>query len=77
MAVVRAQLAPGKKTKRSWEQVPYLLPAFLFISALTLIPAAYTIYLSFTNASLIYPESRFIGLGNYQFFFCNFFYDTL
>jgi multiple sugar transport system permease protein len=45
--------------------VPYLLPAFIFIAALTFIPAAYTVYLSFTNASLIYPERAFIGFGNY------------
>ncbi len=51
--------------RRTLAHVPYLLPAFLFIAALTFIPAAYTIYLSFTNASLIYPSRSFIGFGNY------------
>ena len=53
------------RRRRTLAHVPYLLPAFLFIAALTFIPAAYTIYLSFTNASLIYPSRSFIGFGNY------------
>jgi multiple sugar transport system permease protein len=43
----------------------YLLPTFLFIAALNLLPVLYTVYLSFTNASLLYPTSRFVGLDNY------------
>lgn len=67
MAVATSQ--PNKeerpRKRRSLIHLPYLAPAFLFIAALTLIPAGYTIYLSLTNASLIYPGQSFIGLSNY------------
>lgn len=43
-----------------------ILPALLFILALTLYPALYVVYLSFTNASLVSRELQFIGLENYS-----------
>ena len=65
MALSPEQNQPKVRQRRTLAHVPYLLPAFIFIAALTFIPAAYTIYLSFTNASLIYPSSSFVGLANY------------
>ena len=67
MAVATSQPNKGERPRkrRSLIHLPYLAPAFLFIAALTLIPAGYTVYLSLTNASLIYPGQSFIGLSNY------------
>ena len=67
MDAAKAQVNQGERRSRgrSLVHLPYLAPAFLFIAALTLIPAGYTVYLSLTNASLLYPDQSFIGFGNY------------
>ncbi|WP_019586583.1 carbohydrate ABC transporter permease [Deinococcus apachensis] len=51
--------------------LPYLLPAFLFIALLTFIPAAYTVYLSFTNTSLLQGGARFVGFENFARLFAD------
>lgn len=49
----------------------FLAPAFLFTLLLTLYPALYSVYLSFTDASLVSRETSFIGLTNYMRLFTN------
>lgn len=43
----------------------FLLPAVIIVLSLTLFPAVYGIYISFTNLNLGYEGSRFVGLENY------------
>lgn len=43
----------------------FILPAIIFILSLTLYPVLYAFYLSFTDASLIYPAKNFVFFKNY------------
>lgn len=46
----------------------FMLPALLLVAAFVIVPAAWAIYISFTNQSLIGPTARdysFIGFDNY------------
>ena len=61
----------AKAPRRRWGQklapYAYLSPALLTIAIASLIPVAYTIYISFTNFSLNhFDKVDFIGLGNYK-----------
>jgi len=50
--------------KRFFSLAP--LPGFLVVSAVTIVPIAFGIYLSFTNYQPINPSFRFAGLVNYR-----------
>lgn len=49
----------------------FILPSLFFILLLTLYPALYAIYLSFTDASLVGREVNIIGFANYKELFTN------
>ena len=50
--------------KRFFRLAP--LPGFIVVTAVTLVPIAFGIYLSFTNYQPIQPSYRFAGLVNYR-----------
>lgn len=54
--------------KGSLSKIPFafILPAFSFVFLFTLYPALYTAVLSFTDASLLTSNYKFVGLHNYQ-----------
>ena len=46
----------------------FMLPAMILVIAFVIVPAAWAIYISFTNQSLVGPNAKnfsFIGLDNY------------
>ncbi|PIU63236.1 MAG: ABC transporter permease [Armatimonadetes bacterium CG07_land_8_20_14_0_80_40_9] len=53
------------KKKKKIGHLPFILPAIIFILSLTLYPVLYAFYLSFTDASLLYPTKSFVGVRNY------------
>lgn len=55
---------PRRKSIYSLEMYLYLLPALLFVGIFLLYPAAYTLYISFTDWDGLNPPN-FIGLQNY------------
>jgi multiple sugar transport system permease protein len=48
---------------------PFILPALLLLSFVTIYPIFYVIYLSLHRRLLIFDISRFVGLDNYRFMF--------
>lgn len=54
----------GKK-KRSRPYIWFIMPAVLFVTALTLYPSIYGIGVSFTNMHFAYADHRFVGFENY------------
>ncbi|GHH83384.1 ABC transporter permease [Streptomyces sulfonofaciens] len=60
--------APGARRRRRFDPLPYLLvsPLALFIVALALVPAVFTIVESFFRVDALDPPTRFIGLGNFR-----------
>lgn len=46
---------------------PYLIPALLLLSFITIYPILYVLYLSLQRRLLIFDISEFVGLGNYIF----------
>jgi multiple sugar transport system permease protein len=59
---------PAGRRRRRFDAVPYLLvsPLALFIIALALVPAAFTVIQSFYRVDALDPPTRFIGLGNFR-----------
>jgi multiple sugar transport system permease protein len=59
---------PAGKRRRRFDPLPYLLvsPLALFIIALALVPAAFTVIESFYRVDALDPPTRFIGLGNFR-----------
>ena len=58
------------KSKNFWDKLDpylYILPAIIFMTALTIFPNLYSFYISFTNYSFPYhyEQYKFIGLANY------------
>lgn len=47
--------------------IPFILPALVLLSFITLYPAVYVVYLSFQRRLLIFDLSTFVGLDNYLF----------
>ena len=45
--------------------IVFLLPGFFIIVMILIYPIGTNIYLSFTNAHMIYPDMKFIGIRNY------------
>jgi len=43
----------------------FIMPAVLIVLGLTAYPAAYGVWVSFTNLHFAYPDSRFVGFDNY------------
>lgn len=43
----------------------FLLPGLSILGIILVYPLMFNIYLSFTNAHLLYPDTRFVGLKNY------------
>lgn len=65
MAAIHRSLTPGRH--RLWartEPYLYMLPAVVFVGIFLLYPAAYTLYISFTDWDGLNPP-QFIGLQNY------------
>lgn len=65
MAAIQRSLIPGKS--RFWmraEPYLYMLPAIVFVGIFLLYPAAYTLYISFTDWDGLNPP-QFVGLQNY------------
>lgn len=65
MAAIHRSLPPGGH--RFWartEPYLYMLPAVVFVGIFLLYPAAYTLYVSFTNWDGLNPP-QFVGLQNY------------
>lgn len=65
MAAIQRSLIPGKS--RFWmraEPYLYMLPAIVFVGIFLLYPAAYTLYVSFTDWDGLNPP-QFVGLQNY------------
>lgn len=59
--------APAPRRRTQWVAFLYLLPVIIATVLFTIVPAAYTFYLSFTNYSLFhFLEYDFIGLENYR-----------
>jgi multiple sugar transport system permease protein len=58
---------PTVRRRRALDPLPYLLvsPLALFIIALALIPAVFTIAAAFFRVDELDPPTRFIGLGNF------------
>jgi len=50
-----------------WPGPALVLPAVVFLLALTLYPVLFGVWLSFFNKHSFFPEQSFIGLGNYAF----------
>ncbi len=46
---------------------PFILPAVILLSCVTVYPVIYVLYLSFHRKLLIFDISRFVGLENYLF----------
>jgi len=58
--------APVHRRHRDLTPFWFLLPATIFLLALTVVPAVTLLYNSLRDWSLIYPtRARFVGLGNY------------
>ena len=59
---------PARRRRRGFDALPYLLvsPLALFIIALALVPAAFTVIESFFRVDALDPPTRFIGLGNFR-----------
>lgn len=58
----------ARRNRGALGRLQYLLfigPAVLVVLAFTGYPAAYGVFISFTNLHFAYPEWRFIGLDNY------------
>ena len=59
----------------------FMVPAMIVIMAFVIVPAAWAIYVSFTNQSLIGPTARnfvFVGLDNYRRLFADeYFWSSL
>jgi multiple sugar transport system permease protein len=53
------------KNKQIGSPAFFLMPAFIFIFLFVIYPALYSIYLSFTDASLMRVSWNFVGLRNY------------
>lgn len=51
--------------KKSLKAVPFLLPAFLIYFTIIVIPAVYSLYLSFFTWNGVSPNKIFVGLSNY------------
>ncbi|EXG82974.1 carbohydrate ABC transporter permease [Cryptosporangium arvum] len=70
-----AKAAPGgrPRPKRRFDVLPYLLvsPVTLFIIALALVPAAFTIIQAFFRVDALDPPTRFDGFGNFTRLFKN------
>lgn len=65
MAAIQRSLIPGRN--RFWmraEPYLYMLPAIVFVGIFLLYPAAYTLYVSFTDWDGLNPP-QFVGLQNY------------
>lgn len=61
-------LSLGRR-KRTSREIPSLFIALLVfsvIAAFRIVPAAYSLYLSFYDAALLLPRRRFVGLANYR-----------
>ncbi|NDJ61654.1 MAG: sugar ABC transporter permease [Chloroflexi bacterium] len=64
-------------TRRRWNELSllvFMLPAMLLVLAFVIIPAAWAIYISFTNQALIGPNAQnfsFVGLENYTRLFAD------
>jgi multiple sugar transport system permease protein len=72
-AVTPAAGAPAPKKKRRFDPLPYVLtaPVTIFIVALALVPAAFTIIESFFRVDALDPPTRFDGFGNFTRLFKN------
>jgi multiple sugar transport system permease protein len=69
-----AATGPGRPArKRRFDPLPYLLvsPVALFIIALALVPAAFTIIQAFYRVDALDPPTRFDGFGNFSRMFKN------
>ncbi|GAA0234498.1 sugar ABC transporter permease [Cryptosporangium japonicum] len=70
-----AKAAPGgrPRPKRRFDVLPYVLvtPVTVFIIALALVPAAFTIIQAFFRVDALDPPTRFDGLGNFRRMFSN------
>lgn len=53
------------RAKENLLYLVFLLPAFALIGCVTLYPAVYNIFLSFTNMTLRNSAKTFVGLRNY------------
>jgi multiple sugar transport system permease protein len=51
------------------EYLAFILPAIFIVLAFTAYPAAYGVFISFTNLHFAYPDWRVIGFDNYVRFF--------
>ena len=68
MVAVEKRATPTQKL--SWSRLshgplPYLVPAVLYLVALTIYPLIYSLYLSFQNYTPRTQSFNFVGLGNY------------
>ncbi|MGP3534306.1 carbohydrate ABC transporter permease [Microbacterium sp. RD1] len=58
--------ARRRERRRGWAARTPLLPALLFVVALTQIPFVITLVISFTNWNALYPRDiRFVGIDNF------------
>ena len=64
---------PRRSRRRRFDPLPYLLvaPVAIFIVALALVPAAFTIVESFFRVNALDPPTRFTGFGNFVRVFTN------
>ncbi|HEY4783290.1 MAG TPA: hypothetical protein VIH54_15845, partial [Chthoniobacterales bacterium] len=65
--MTHADLAPGFKLPR-WRLGPFVLvvPALVFVGAVSVYPVLLGLWLSLRNTTLSSPEDAFVGLANYQ-----------
>lgn len=63
--------------RRRWAPYGYLAPAIAIVGVFTLLPAAYTVYVSFTNYDLYhYNDYHFVGLANFAALFAGTYQDV-
>jgi ABC-type sugar transport system permease subunit len=65
-------MASGMKSRGTFGRHHYLLfilPAIFIVLAFTAYPAAYGVFISFTNLHFAYPDWRMVGIDNYVRFF--------
>jgi multiple sugar transport system permease protein len=68
----RAHCEIGRRVRRlsAWADrrlfILFIAPGFVCLSAVIFYPAIYNLVASFTDASLVYPSTSFVGIDNYS-----------
>ena len=67
--VAAAQAKSGRRRPRfpllTSSRLPFAIPGVLIYALLVLVPLALSLYYSFTNRSLLFPDSKLVGVDNY------------